>query len=62
MPKHTIEVEINEEGRIVSEAKGVKGKSCSELTKWLDALGRVEVDKKTSDYFKDDNQTVRIGR
>lgn len=59
---HIIEIVIDKNGKITSEVKGVLGADCSALTKWLDELGVVEVDSKTPDYYKKDNQTVQVGR
>jgi hypothetical protein len=49
---HEIIVEIGPDGKLTSTVKGVTGKSCTNLTAWLDQLGKVEVDKHTDDYYK----------
>ena len=59
---HSIEIEILPNGRIKGEVKGVTGKSCSAITEWLDKLGKVEVDKHTSDYFKTGDQNLTVKR
>ncbi len=58
---HEIEIVITPDGKLTSEVKGIAGADCSTLTKWLDELGEVEVDKHTSDYYKTPKQTVKIG-
>lgn len=57
---HTIEILIGEDGKLSSEIKGVEGQDCTDITKWLDSLGTVEVDKKTSDFYKTPKQTVKV--
>jgi len=56
--KHTIEIEIQPDGKLVSVVKGVSGSACTTLTKWLDSLGTVEVDEHTADYRKPANQVL----
>ena len=58
---HKIEVEISEEGVISSEVKGVEGIACEEISKWLDSLGDVTHDSKTSDYHKKPKQHIKTG-
>lgn len=42
-----------------TEVKGVKGKSCKDITKQLlEALGVVEQDKKTPEYFMEEQSVV----
>jgi hypothetical protein len=57
---HVIEIEIDEDGKIHGEVKGVAGPSCSSLSAWLDTLGDVELDEKTDDFRKSPGQEVRI--
>jgi len=57
--EHTIEIVILPDGTLQSTVKGVKGPSCSELSKWLDNLGTVVEDRKTDDHDKDDKQ-IRV--
>jgi hypothetical protein len=49
---HKIVIEVDENGNLKSEVKGIEGASCTEIHKWLDELGEVEVDEKTADYWK----------
>ena len=62
MAKHTIEIIIDDTGKIESTVKGVAGPECGKLSAWLDKLGDVEVDEKTKDYYQQAKQTVRVGR
>jgi hypothetical protein len=58
---HIIEIVIAEDGTLTSEVIGIEGQECTNITKWLDELGEVEVDKHTSDFYKTPKQTVKIG-
>jgi hypothetical protein len=62
MTAHTIIIEIAPDGKVTGEVKGVTGKQCGSLTKWLDEIGEVLEDKHTPDYFKDAKQTVTTGK
>lgn len=62
MAPHEIVIIVKPDGKIESTVEGISGPTCSELTKWLEELGVVEVDKPTPDYRKQANQTVRTGR
>ena len=47
-----IKITISPEGEIKVEVSGVKGKSCTDLTRQLEAaLGDTERSKKKPDYF-----------
>jgi hypothetical protein len=59
--KHEIVIDITPEGKVVGEVKGVAGKSCQPLSKWLDELGEVKVDRHTPDVYKSDGQGVKVG-
>lgn len=45
-----IKVTIDRKGGISYTVKGVKGKSCKELTKAIDALGTVTESKNTAEF------------
>lgn len=62
MNQHTIIIEIGEDGSITGEVKGVTGKSCSDISKWLDELGEVTEDRHTPDYYKPDQSIRRTGK
>jgi hypothetical protein len=42
-------------GKITSEIKGVKGKGCQEIDKFLNEIGRKESDKNTLEYYQGGN-------
>jgi hypothetical protein len=54
MHKQDIEIVINAKGEVTFEVKGVKGGSCLDETKFLEAaLGGVVIDQqKTSEYYE----------
>lgn len=55
-----IHVTIKPDGKVVSEVKGIEGPQCQELSKFLDSLGQVEVDRQTPDYRKQPRQGIVI--
>ena len=57
---HVIEVDIDAEGKVHATVKGVSGAECGPLSKWLDELGKVEIDDPTGDMAKTSN--VRVGQ
>ncbi len=59
---HTIVIEIQPDGKIKGEVKGVAGAHCGPLSEWLDELGEVLEDRKTPDYYKQAQQTVNLKR
>ena len=62
-PKHTITIEISADGQISGEVHGVKGTSCSDITKWLDELGEVKEDRHTPDYYqRETGQQIKVGK
>jgi hypothetical protein len=54
MHKQDIEIVINAKGEVTFEVKGVKGGSCLDETKFLEAaLGGVVIDQqKTGEYYE----------
>lgn len=51
-----IEIVIAPDGKSTVTTKGYTGSSCQDASKFLEkALGQVEADKKTADYFADSN-------
>lgn len=59
-PKHTIDISIDEEGKITSEVKGITGSACTQISKFLDDLGTVTEDRHTSDYYKTPKQGITV--
>lgn len=61
--KNEIDITINEDGSVGITVKGAKGKSCMDLTKWLeDELGVVSQRTHTSEYYQEEvKQTVKVG-
>ncbi len=55
---HEIVIVIGPDGKITSTVNGIAGPSCTELTKWLEELGAVEVDSPTADYRKLPKQSI----
>lgn len=51
-----IKVVIAPDGSFSYTVKGVKGKSCKDLTKAIDALGRVVESKTTGEYCQIETQ------
>lgn len=60
-PKHTIEITIDEAGNITGIVQGVQGKSCSDISKFLDTMGVVKEDRHTDDYHKTPKQGITQG-
>lgn len=51
MEEHTIE--INPQGQTTITVKGVKGKSCQDVTRKLEeALGQTASDQRTSEFYE----------
>jgi len=57
---HTIILDIQVDGKVKGEVKGVAGKSCAPLSKWLDELGTVLEDGETADYRKPENAVIKV--
>jgi hypothetical protein len=62
LPKHSIEIVIQPDGSFEAAVLGVEGSACSEISKFLDELGDVTEDRKTTDYYKKPSQaTIKVG-
>ncbi|WP_160317546.1 DUF2997 domain-containing protein [Ornatilinea apprima] len=59
---HKIEIQITPEGKVIGEVKGVSGPQCGPLTKWLEEIGSVQVDRSTPDYHKNSDQNLTVKR
>lgn len=56
--KHEIEIDIDDNGNVSFQVKGVKGKKCLEITKELEqALGIVVKQEKTAEFYQTDTST-----
>ena len=65
MKEYKIEVEIDENGNIKAETKGMEGKVCvDELDQILAGLGEITEDKKKPEYYKQQKvtKTQKVGR
>ncbi len=51
--EYAIEIQITEDGQILSTVEGVEGSGCEALTAWLDELGKTLEHHKTKDWRKD---------
>ena len=55
--KHEIEIDIDDNGNVSFQVKGVKGKKCLEITKELEqALGIVVKQDKTAEFYQTETQ------
>ena len=48
-----IKVTINKDGTLSYEVKGVKGSSCKDLTKFIDAMSSGHDDHNTAEFHED---------
>lgn len=53
-----IVVEISPSGEIIIKTKGFRGKGCQEASKFLEKLGQVESDVKTSEYYENESLPI----
>jgi hypothetical protein len=59
---HTIEIEIDlNTGALKSTVKGLKGKSCTIASKWVDNLGTVTRDEHTPEYWEEPKRSITVG-
>lgn len=54
MAGHEIDIEIKPDGTFSFGVKGVKGKKCKELTKFLEELGETINSETTSEYYQEE--------
>ena len=59
MAGHEIEIDIKPDGTFSFGVKGVKGKSCKEVTKFLEELGDLINSETTSEYFEEEVQETQ---
>jgi hypothetical protein len=62
LPKnYTITFEIDEKtGEISAKLKGVKGKACSDIMRFLDDAGLVLIDAPTEEYYAQEEERLRV--
>lgn len=64
--KYEIDIEIRPDGTVGFGVKGLKGKKCKEITKFLEeALGDVSHVEHTPEYYEaevQEKEEVRVGR
>ena len=54
-----LKIKINADGSIEYSVKGVKGKSCKDVTKFIDSMSKkVLEDKNTPEYFENESNKV----
>jgi len=47
-----IKVLIKEDGSLEYDVKGVKGKTCKDITKFIDTLSNIKETKNTNEYYE----------
>ena len=57
-----INIKILPDGKIQATVAGVEGPACSDLSAFLDSIGKVEIDQNTDDYYKDAQQKIQRRR
>lgn len=62
MDHYEIRVTVSKDGKVTAEVRGVEGPQCQELSAFLNALGKVEIDIQTPDYRKQPRQGLIIRR
>ena len=55
-----IKIKIGKDGAMSYEVHGVKGESCKDLTKLLDAMGKGVVSKDTPEMFEKKDEPNRL--
>jgi hypothetical protein len=64
---HEIEIDVKPDGTFSFGVKGVKGKACQELTKFLEELGDTLARETTSEFYQEEvviseGEQVHVGR
>jgi hypothetical protein len=54
-----IKVTVKKDGTIEYQVTGVKGRSCKEVSKFIDSLGKVTESKTTSEYSQTEDEHDR---
>jgi len=55
---HEIDIQIRPDGTLSFEVKGVKGRKCQDLTKFLEELGQTLSTQNTSEFYQEEVQEV----
>lgn len=56
---HEIDIEIKPDGSFSFGVKGVKGKKCKDITKFLEELGATLTSENTSEFYQDEVQETQ---
>jgi hypothetical protein len=66
---HDIDIQIRPDGSFSFEVKGVKGRKCQDLTKFLEELGQTLSTETTSEFYQaevqekaPEHEHVRVGK
>ncbi len=51
---HQIDIDIKPDGTFSFGVKGVKGKKCKDITKFLEELGETLAQEATSEFYQED--------
>ncbi|MCC7429720.1 DUF2997 domain-containing protein [bacterium] len=57
--KQEIEFLISSDGKIEFTINGIKGKSCEDIEKIFDELGKKLSSKKTKDFYSSEKSTIK---
>ena len=58
MAQHELEIEINVNGEVKVNVKGVKGKACLEYAEWMaQIVGQIKDQQLTSEYYEPEIKT-----
>lgn len=58
MPPYEIDIDIKPDGTFSFGVKGVKGKKCGEITKFLEELGQTISSEATSEMYQVEEQVA----
>ena len=55
---HEIDIQIRPDGSFSFEVKGVKGRKCQDITKFLEELGQTLSTQNTSEFYQEEVQEI----
>ncbi len=55
---HEIDIQIRPDGTLFFEVKGVKGRKCQDITKFLEELGQTLSTQNTSEFYQEEVQEI----